>query len=304
MPSEQYSKRRIFQRTAKKELVTIISFLAIAIIIEYLIVALFLSFGLEDKYLLTQTFQFPGTTIFFTLSISPFFHLIPIGIIFVLVANWIYLRKYVAGVLRKIEPLKKPSMMPKDRFQKPRSRRFKSIRQFSKSLSKRFERISRSLNAFFNRISVAFLRIRGISYVTQRLSSARASVKSSATVLALFIVSAFALYLLVQPTFIYDIVVGLYTGNPSLPLAIRGIIDGIASSPIGGLTTAVNDALAGIAIGFWNTFEGAGKLTESLVQLDLTWKYVICQNIAAWVSALAVWAYGKYSSHLYRRKGR
>jgi hypothetical protein len=304
VPSEQYSKRRIFQRTAKKELVTIISFLALAIIIEYLIVALFLSFGLEDKYLLTQTFQFPGTTIFFTLSISPLFHLIPIGIIFVLVANWIYLRKYVAGVLRKIEPLKKPSMMPKDRFQKPKLRRFKSIRQFSKSLSKRFERISRSLEAFFNRISAAFLRIRGISYVTQRLSSARASVKSSATVLALFIVSAFALYLLVQPTFIYDIVVGLYTGNPSLPLAIRGITDGIASSPIGGLTTAVNDALAGIAIGFWNTFEGAGKLTESLVQLDLTWKYVICQNIAAWVSALAVWAYGKYSSHLYRRKGR
>lgn len=304
MPSEQYSKRRIFQRTAKKELVTIISFLALAIIIEYLIVALFLSFGLEDKYLLTQTFQFPGTTIFLTLSISPLFHLIPIGIIFVLVANWIYLRKYVAGVLRKIEPLKKPSMMPKDRFQKPKLRRFKSIRQFSKSLSKRFERISRSLEAFFNRISAAFLRIRGISYVTQRLSSARASVKSSATVLALFIVSAFALYLLVQPTFIYDIVVGLYTGNPSLPLAIRGITDGIALSPIGGLTTAVNDALAGIAIGFWNTFEGAGKLTESLVQLDLTWKYVICQNIAAWVSALAVWAYGKYSSHLYRRKGR
>jgi hypothetical protein len=304
VPSEQYSKRRIFQRTAKKELVTIISFLALAIIIEYLIVALFLSFGLEDKYLLTQTFQFPGTTIFFTLSISPLFHLIPIGIIFVLVANWIYLRKYVAGVLRKIEPLKKPSMMPKDRFQKPKLRRFKSIRQFSKSLSKRFERISRSLEAFFNRISAAFLRIRGISYITQRLSLAQASVKSSATVLALFIVSAFALYLLVQPTLIYDIVVGLYTGNPSLPLAIRGISEGIASSPIGGLTTAVNDALAGIAIGFWNTFEGAGKLTESLVQLDLTWKYVICQNIAAWVSALAVWAYGKYSSHLYRRKGR
>lgn len=280
-----------------------ISFLALAIIIEYLIVALFLSFGLEDKYLLTQTFQFLGTTIFFTLSISPLFHLIPIGIIFVLGANWVYLTRYVV-VPRRIEPLKKPSMMPKDRFQKPKSRRFKSIRQFFKSLSNRFERISRSLKAFFNRISAAFLRIRGISYVTQRLSFARASVKSSATVLALFIVSAFALYLLVQPTFIYDIVVGLYTGNPSLPLAIRGISEGIASSPIGGLTTAVNDALAGIAIGFWNTFEGAGKLTESLVQLDLTWKYVICQNIAAWVSALAVWAYGKYSSHLYRRKGR
>ena len=301
--SKKRWKRLIFRRTTRKGLTAIILFFTLAIIIEYLIVALFLSFGLVDKNLLTQTFQFPGTNIFFTLSISPLFHLIPIGIIFVLGANWVYLTRYVV-VPRRIEPLKKPSMRSKDRFQKPKLRRFKSISQFSKSLSKRFERISRSLEAFFNRIIAAFLRIRGISYVTQRLSFARASVKSSATVLALFIVSAFALYLLVQPTFIYDIVVGLYTGNPSLPLAIRGITDGIASSPIGGLTTAVNDALAGIAIGFWNTFEGAGKLTESLVQLDLTWKYVICQNIAAWVSALAVWAYGKYSSHLYRRKGR
>jgi len=283
-----------------------VSFFALTILTEYLIVASFLSFGLADKHLLTQTFQFPGANISFTLSISPLFHLLPIGVIFVLGANWIYLTKYVAVVPRRIEASKKPSMMPKGRYQKPKSksRRFKLIRQFSKSLSKRFEKLTRSFKAFSNRISAAFLRIRGVSYITQRLSFARAAVKSSVTVLAVFIVSVFGLYLLVQPTLIYDAVIGFYAGNPSLPMTIKGIAEGIASSPIGGLTTGVNNALTGIAMGFWNTLEGAGKLTESLVHLDLVWKYVICQNIAAWVSALMVWTYGKYSSQLYRRKGR
>jgi len=230
--------------------------------------------------------------------------LIPIGVISVLAANWVYLTKYGAVVQRRVEPLKKPSMIPKVRYKKPKSRRFMLFRQFSKSLSKRFEKFSESLKAFFSRISAAFLRIRGVSYITQRLSFARATVKSSATVLALFIVSAFGLSLLVQPTLIYDAVVGFYAGNPALPLTIKGIAEGIASSPIGGLTTALNDVLAGMAIGFWGTFEGTGKLTESLVQLDIVWKYIICQNIAAWVSAFMVWAYSKYSSHLFRRKRR
>jgi len=304
MSSEKRWKRLIFRRTTQRGLAAMVSFFALAIIIEYLIVASFLSFGLADKYLLTQTFQFPGANIFFTLSISTLFHLIPIGVISVLGATWIYLAKYVAVVPRRLEPSKKPSMMPKERYQKPRSRRFKSIKQFSKSLSKRYEKLTRNLKAFSNRISATFLRIRGISYIMQRLFFARAAVKSSAIVLAVFMVSASALYLLVQPTLIYDVVVGFYVSNSSLPMVIKGIADGIASSPIGDLTTTLNNALAGIAVTFWNTFEGAGRLTESLVQLDLVWKYVICQNIATWVSALMVWAYGKYSSHLYRRKGR
>jgi len=297
-------KHLIFRWATQKGLATLISFFAFTIITEYVIVASFLSSGLTDKHLLTQTFQFPGTNILFTLSISPLFHLMPIGVILVLVANWVYLTRYVAVVPRRAEPSKKPPMKPKSRYPKLMLKLFKSIRQFSKNLGKRFEKINRSFSKFSNRVKAAFLRIPGVSYLTQRLSFAHAAVKSSITVLAVFVVSVFAVYLLVQPTSIYDAVVGFYTGNPSLPYAVKGVCDGIASSPIGGLTTGINNALAGVAIWFWNTFEGVGKLTESLVQLDLVWKYVICQNVATWVSALMVWAYGKYSSKLYRRKGR
>ena len=304
MSLEKNWKRLTFRWTTQKGLVAMVLFFALTIVVEYFIVASFLSSGLTDKHLLTQTFQFPGTNILFTLSISPLFHLMPIGVILVLVANWVYLTKYVAVVPRRVEPSKKPSMTPKSRYPKSMLKLFKSIRQFSKNLSKRFEKISRSLSKFSNRVKAAFLRIPGVSYLTQRLSFARAAVKSSITVLAVFVVSVFGLYLLVQPMSIYDAVVGFYAGNPSLPSAVKGLCEGIASSPIGGLTTGVNNALAGVAIWFWNTFEGVGALTESLVQLDLVWKYVICQNFAAWVSAFMVWVYGKYSSKLYRRKGR
>jgi len=281
-----------------------LSFFALAVLIECLIVASFLSFGLVDKYLLTPTFQLPGTNISFTLSISLLFHLIPIGMILVLGANWVYLTRCVAVVPRGIKTPKKSSVMPKDRYQKSRSKHFKLIRQFYKSLSKRFEKISRSFDAFYNRLIRGFLRIRGISYIMQRLHFARAAIKSSATVLAVFIVSVFGLILLVKPTAIHDAVIGFYTANPSLASAIRGIADGIALSPIGGFTTGVDNALTGIAAGFWSTLEGTGRVAESLVKLDLVWKYVICQNLAAWVSAFMVWVYGKYSSRLYRRKGR
>lgn len=299
MSSEERWKPSIFRRT-KKGLAATILFFAFAIIIEYLIVASFLSYGLLDKFLLTQTFQFPGLNISFTLSISPLFHLIPIGVIFVLGANWVYLTRCVTLQPHKVETSKRRPAMPRERYQKPKSRHFKLIRQFSKSLRKWFERVSRSFEAFSNRISAAFLRIRGVSYLAHRLFLARATLKRFAAILAIFIVSAFGLYLLFQPTLLYDIVAGFYAGNTVL----QSMIKGIASSPVGGLTTAVSNAFAGIAIWFWNTFEDAGKLAVSLVQLDLTWKYVICQNIAAWVSALAVWVYGKYSSRLYRRKGR
>lgn len=298
MSSEERWKGSIFRRT-KKGLAATVLFFAFAIIIECLIVASFLSYGLLDEFLLTQTFQFPGLNIFFTLGISPLFHLIPIGVIFVLGANWVYLTRCVALQPHKVETSKRRPAMLKARYQKPKSRRFKLIRQFSKSLSRRFEKISRSFKTFSNRISTAFLRIRGVSYLTHRLSFAKTTVKSSAAVLTVFIVSALGLYILFQPRLTYDIVAGFYAGNP-----LQSMITGVAFSPIGGLTTAVSNALAGIAIWFWNTFEGVGKLAVSLVQLDLAWKYVICQNIAAWVSAIMVWVYGKYSSHLYRRKGR
>jgi len=290
----------IYRWTTQKGLLAMLSFFILAIVIECLIVASFLASGLTDRYLLAQTFQIPGTTIIFTLSISPLFHLIPIGIIIFLGATWVYLTKYVAIIPQRKESARKASAISKGRYQKSKPKRFKIIRDISRDLGKRFEKIDKRFKTFSNRTTSAFFRIPGISRLKQQLSFARAAVKSSVTVFLLFIASVFGLYVLVQPTAIYNVVVGFYSTNQSLAFAIKGICDGVATSPLGGL----GNALTGAAVSFWNTFQGLGKLTESLVQIDLVWKYFICQNIAAWVSAFVVLVYSRYGSQLSRRKGK
>jgi hypothetical protein len=300
MSSEERWKRLIYRWTTQKGLLAMLSFFILAIIIEYLIVTSFIASGLTDRYLLTQTFQIPGTTIMFILSISPLFHLIPIGIMIFLGATWVYLTKYVAIVPQRKESTRKASAISKGRYQKSKSKRFKIFRDISRNLGKRFEKIDKRFKTLSNHVTSALFRIPGVSRLSQRLSFARAAVKSSVTVFLLFIISVFGLYLLVQPTAIYNVVVGLYSGNQSLAFTIKGICDGIAASPLGG----ISNALAGSAVWFWNTFQGLGKLTESLVQIDLVWKYLICQNIAAWVSAFVVLIYSRYGSQLSRRKGK
>jgi len=178
-------------------------------------------------------------------------------------------------------------------------------------MSRKFGRVGRAIKAPFRRVGAAFLRIRGVSYVQQRLFFARAAVKSTATVLTVFLVSILALYILVYPNLLNDLAIGLYSTNPSFHgfvLKTIEIAQGIAQalSPIGWLASAINDALRAVAPSFRNTIEGFGaSTTQPLTNLDLVWKYTLCQNVAAWISAIVALAYGEYTSRVYRiRKPR
>ncbi|MDH5267867.1 MAG: hypothetical protein OEW62_09350, partial [Candidatus Bathyarchaeota archaeon] len=76
-------------------------------------------------------------------------------------------------------------------------------------------------------------------------------------------------------------------------------------TPLGWLGTAINDALLAMAPSFRSALESFGKSTTGpIVTLDLVWKYAICQNIAAWASALTALTYAQYTSHPYRRYKR
>jgi len=299
--SEERWKRLTFRWTAPKGFIAIVLFFVLALLFEYLMVYFFTFSGLTDNF----TFNF------FTIAISPLFHLMPLGVIFVLISSWMYLTKYTAVVPRGMSPAKKSSEA--QRRQPPRTRKmhFKSFRNFFGKIGKKFGRVSRAIKAFFRRIGAAFLRIRGVSYVQRRLFFARAAVKSTATVLIVFLVSILALYILVYPNLFHDLAVGLYSSNPSFRgfvLKTNEIARGIAQalSPIGWLASAINDALRSLAPGFRSAIQGFGTpMTESLTNLDLVWKYVLCQNVAAWISAIVALAYGEYSSHVYRiRKPR
>ena len=283
MASEERWKRLIFRWTAPKGFVAIVLFLALALLFEYLMVYFFTFSGLKDNFAFN----------FFTITISPLFHLMPLGVIFVLISSWTYLTKYMAVVPRRRSPTKKQLETLRRLPRRGRKMRFKSFRNF------------------FSRISAAFRRIRGVSYVQQRLFFARAAVKSTATVLTVFLVSVLVLYILVHPNLSHDLAIGLYSANPSFHGFVlktikigRGIAH--ALSPIGWLASAIDGALRAAAPGFRNTVEGLGSsTTEPLTNLDLVSKYTLCQNAAAWISALLALMYGEYISRVYRvRKPR
>ena len=301
MTSEERRKRLFFKWTAPKGFAAIVLFFILALLIEYLMVYFFTSHGLTDKFSVT----------FFTINISPLFHLMPLGVIIVLVSSWTYLTKHTAVVPRRISPTKKPLEMRRRRHTRPRKIRFKSFRKFFEGISKKFEKVGQAIRSFFSRIAAKILRIRGVSYLQQRLFFARAAVKSTATVLAVFVVSVLALYLLAYPKVSYDLATGLYRSNPSFHGFILKTIEigkgtAQALSPIGWLASAIDNALRAVAPGFRSAFEGFGApVMKSLAEVDLLGRYVICQNVAAWISALIALAYGEYTSSLYRiRKPR
>ncbi|MFQ6080408.1 MAG: hypothetical protein ACE5OW_01920 [Candidatus Bathyarchaeia archaeon] len=308
MSSEKRWKRLFFRWTAPKGFTTMALFSALAIVTEYVLVRFFSSFGLVDKSLFTETLQVPLTNLFFTITVSPLFHLIPLGVVVVLVSSWMHLTKYVAVVPHRIEPVKRPLTTRKRRYPRTLEKRFKPIRRFSRGIGRRLRRVSRALKGLYRRTSTAVLRIRGVSYVTQRLFFARAAVKSAATILTVFLASIFVLYALVHPSLIHNMVVGFYAENPSflgfvLETNRQAREIGQVLSPIGWLASSINGALVAVAPGFRSSFESFGApIAGPIAKLDLVWKYALCQNAAAWFSAIAAFAYGQYTSRLYRRK--
>jgi hypothetical protein len=280
--SEEQLKRLIFRWTAPKGFVAIVLFFVLAFLFEYLMVYLFTFSGLMDNF----SFNFLGITI------SPMLHLMPLGVILVLISSWAYLTKYIAVMPRRTLLDKKPTERDKRRTRRTRRMRFKSLRNF------------------LGRTSAAFLRIRGISYVQQRLFFARAAIKSAVTILTVFLVSVLVLYILVYPNLFHDLSIRLYNANPyfhGFVLKTMEIARGIAQafSPIGWLASVVDGVLRAVAPGFRKTIEGLGSsMTGSPTNLDLVWKYTLSQNLTAWISAFGALAYGKYNSRIYLIKKR
>lgn len=290
--SETRGKRLIVRWTAPKSFAVLLLFLILAMFFEFLLVYSFQSFGLTDKNVWIGTFQIPAINWFFVVSVSPLFHLLPITVIVVLVSSWAYLTKYTAFVLSKAETARRTLPLTRRETEK---HWLKWLRRFSKKISRRMQRIGRSLKT-------GLQRIRGVSYVYKRLYFARAAVRSALAVLAVFLSTSLLLYIVVYPDLIHQGVMGLYRANSSFLGFVTGTIDlvrgvGQALPPLGGLGTAINNALLATAPGFRHGLAGVGAaLTGSIVGLDVTGKYILSQNVAAWIAALFALIYGAYVS--------
>ena len=271
-----------FSWTAPKGLLTIVLFLALALISEFFMVSFFTVAGL------TEAFAFR----FFSLTISPLFHLLPLGVVMVLVSSWIYFTKHLAIGSRR----KSPARISQIRRRHPRRR---------KARVSFLRRMFGAVKNFFSQIGSFFLRSRGVSFVQRSLSFGRLTFESTVTILTIFLLSILVLSVLVYPSLFNDFAVGLYSANSAVHgfvLKIVEVLQGIAEA-LAPIVSAIDGGLRAIAPGFRNAFGGLMTSSpQSLTGGDLFWRYVLCQNAAAWVSAIAALAYGKYFSKNYRSR--
>ncbi|MFQ6087198.1 MAG: hypothetical protein ACE5OV_04170 [Candidatus Bathyarchaeia archaeon] len=294
---EKRWRRLIIRWTAPKGFAAMLLYLASAFLLEYLLVYSFLCGGLTDEFTWIETFQVPYVNWSFTLAVSPLLHLLPLGVIIVLVSSWAFLTRHIALIPRRVESAKKPAI----KRRQPQRRRFKFLR-------KSFKRISRGMRKIGRVFKEAFLRIPGFSKLSRRLLFARTAVRSAMIILLAFVSFALLAFSLAYPWWIHDAVVNFYRGNPSFMSFVIGTQEilqslGKALAPIEWVARAVNNALLAAAPGFRSSLKGFGASAEPIARLDITGKYLLVQNLAAWVCASIALAYGKYAgARRYKRR--
>ncbi len=294
---EKRWKRLIIRWTAPKGFAAMLFFLALAFLLEYLIVYSFLSVGFTDEFTWMETFQVPHVNWSFTLAVSPLLHLLPLSVVIVLISSWAFLTRHMAFIPHRTESAKKTAIKQRQ----PQRRRFKFIRKLFKRINRGMQKIGRALEE-------AFLRIPGFSKLSGRLFFARTATRSAMIILLTFVSFALLAYSLAFPWWIHDSVVNLYRGNPSFMSFVIGTQESLQSlgqalAPIGWVATAINNALLAAAPGFRSSLQSLGASAEPIAKLDITGKYLLVQNLAAWVSALIALAYGEYASlRRYRRR--
>ncbi|MFQ6074028.1 MAG: hypothetical protein ACE5KC_02300 [Candidatus Bathyarchaeia archaeon] len=294
---EKRWKRLIIRWTAPKGFAAMLLFLAVAFLLEYVVVYSFLSGGLTDEFTWMETFQVPYVYWSFTLAVSPLLHLLPLSVVIVLVSSWVFLTRHTAFILQRTGSTEKTAIKRRQH----QRRRSKFIRKF-------FKRINRSVQKIGKALKQAYLRIPGVSKLSQRLFFARTAVRSAMMIFLTFVSFALLAFSLAYPWWIHDAVVNFYRGNPSLLSFVIGTQEGLRSlgqalAPLGGIAAAINNALLAVAPGFRSSLQNVGASAESITKLDITGKYLLVQNLAAWVCALVALTYGKYvSSRRYKRR--
>jgi len=275
-------------------LAAILLFLIVAILIEYIVVLYAINLGVKDETLQQGSFQFPATDWTMTIAISPLFHLVPIAVVIALVSSWTYLTRHIA-----VKPPEKWKGKVKSISKHSKEREFKEVKK-----------LASKVRDFFGNLKSVLLRIRGVAYLWQKIHFARATIKSGLAVLSVFSALILLVSVLTYPQLIYWTVSNAYR-NDSLLLGFMTWISnsgkGIATAlaPIGWICSAVNNALLSIAPAFRDFVLSIGGLIKPLVELDDAGKYLVFQNVAAWVSALTVLFYGKHKRKSYRyKKGR
>ena len=270
MSAQTSQKRLIFRWSTLKGLAAIVLFLVIAVLVEYLVVVYAISLGVRDQTLLQWSFNFPGTNWPITIAISPLFHLVPIAVIISLAFSWTYLTRRIA-------------VRPREAWKGKAGQAAKRGKEASAT-------------KFFGRVKSGLLKVKAVAYLWQRIHFARATLKSAFTVFIVFLLLVIAVSLLAYPQLIYNAVSGAYQNNPSLLDFVKST--GQAFAFLGGIDNGLAFAMPGIK----DFFTGLGGIIKPIADLDNPGKYLLFQNLAAWVSALVAIFYVELRGRGFRYK--
>ena len=287
-PSEQ--KPRMIRWTTQKGLTTIILFLAVAALIEFLVVLYAMRLGVEDTTVLQWSFNFPGTGWPVTIGISLAFFLVPICVIITLAFCWIYLTKKVSLQRQEIRR-GKVETFPRKKAEK---RGFTS-------------RISRAARNYSRRIKSKLWKPKRSSDLSQRTNVARPKIRSALIVLLAFVAFTLLFSLFAYPQAIFQFVTHTYQTDPSLRhfvISVDNWAKGAAQAlgPIGWLAVAINNAALAAAPGVRNVGIALGGSISPIATLGGIDKFLLFQNSAAWISMLLVIIYGERTGKGYRYK--
>jgi hypothetical protein len=260
-----------------KGIIIIILFIIAAALAEYLIVLYAISLGVKDEAPLLWSFSFPGTEFTFTFTISPLFHLVPLAVIISLLFNWSCLTKYAA-----VRPIKMQKGKTETISKHSRIRRFKTLKKS------------------FGKIKSGLFKVKGIAFLWQKVHFARVAIESAVIVLLIFLIFAIAVSLLAHPKLIYLVMSEAYKNNPSLLNFVTNTLGFFA--PLGRCFSGMDEGLRAAAPIIRDFVSTLSSLTKPLVDLDNSGKYLVFQNAAAWVSALATLFYGEFRRRSYRYK--
>ena len=203
------------------------------------------------------------------ISVSPLFHILPLIVIIVLTLSWLYLNEAL-----KLQSYRKRERIPEKLRKKRKTGRLGRINEFLSKI----------------KIPEPLKRV------------ARSSIFKGAFAIIVFFASlALIIYLITYPNLLYDFTYSMFKSNPSLlgfVAAIRNFASSIGKtlSPLGWIASSIDNGLKSAAPGFKHSLSGLGALVKPLASLDANSKYILCQNLAAWIPALAILAYGKYVS--------
>jgi hypothetical protein len=276
LTSQSAPRHTVIHWNKLKGSIAVIVFLAVAVLAEFLVVLYAVDLGVKDVGELTTSWPV-------TITISPLFHLVPLAVIITLSFTWIYLTKKLS--VRPVQPIGRVAMR--------------------QSPSKK----SQPAKSSVEKVEPSPPRVKGFSYIWQKIYSARAAIKSALTIFLAFAILVLIVSQLAYPGVIYQTLTSSYQSHSSVydfVVSVANSLSGFAHavSPIGWIATAINNGLVAISPGVRAVGMAFGSLIAPLANLDPAGKYLAFQNAAAWISVLLVLLYGQYArrSYRYRKK--